>query len=218
MYNNPATKWGRYERELLVRMFETVDNVTMVKESAGDLSRMKRMEALSDGWLPFYNGSDPLVLDALQAGAADWCTAAPCLRLQPRIDLYVALRAGELPRAHIIYAGLKPLLELIVAGGLTATVKAGQELLGAGVGDPRRPLLPLDDEGGAALNKLLTDSRPRHPLRRGFRPLQLRLRVSCVARRKNYRSRNVFGIFQHSARVRDLRLLNVSAPANAHRK
>jgi 4-hydroxy-tetrahydrodipicolinate synthase len=34
-------------------------------------------------------------------------------------------------------------------------VKAGLDLLGAGVGDPRRPLLPLDDEGRAALEELL---------------------------------------------------------------
>jgi 4-hydroxy-tetrahydrodipicolinate synthase len=47
------------------------------------------------------------------------------------------------------------LLEFTVAGGLATTVKAGLELWGAGVGDPRRPLLPLDDEGRTALQKLL---------------------------------------------------------------
>jgi hypothetical protein len=52
--------------ELLVQMFETIDNVTMVKESTGDLSVMKRIESLSDERLPFYNGSNPPVLDALQ--------------------------------------------------------------------------------------------------------------------------------------------------------
>jgi 4-hydroxy-tetrahydrodipicolinate synthase len=97
------------------------------------------------------------VLDALRAGAAGWCTAAPCLRPQPCIDLYGAVRAGELQRAQTIYTELKPLLEFIVAGGLAATVKAGLELLGAGVGDPRRPLLPLDDDGCAALHKLLAN-------------------------------------------------------------
>jgi 4-hydroxy-tetrahydrodipicolinate synthase len=67
---------GRYEPELLARMFEAIDNVTMAKESTGDLSRMERIEALSDGRRPFSNRSNPLVLDALRAGAAGWCTAA----------------------------------------------------------------------------------------------------------------------------------------------
>jgi 4-hydroxy-tetrahydrodipicolinate synthase len=67
------------------------------------------------------------------------------------------VRAGELPTAHAIYAELKPLLEFSVPGGLATKVKAGVELLRVGVGDPRRPLLPLADEGRAALKKLLTD-------------------------------------------------------------
>jgi 4-hydroxy-tetrahydrodipicolinate synthase len=45
-----------------------------------------------------------------------------------------------------------------VAGGPATTIKAGLELLSVGVGDPRPPLLPLDDEGRAALKKLLTDA------------------------------------------------------------
>lgn len=38
MYNNPATSGVEMSRELLVRMFETIDIVSMVKESTGDLS------------------------------------------------------------------------------------------------------------------------------------------------------------------------------------
>ncbi|OBI48117.1 dihydrodipicolinate synthase family protein [Mycobacterium kyorinense] len=154
-YNNPATSGIDMSPELLVHMFESIENLTMVKESTGDLSRMQRIAELSDGRLPFYNGSNPLVLDALRAGAAGWCTAAPCLRPQPCIDLYDTVRAGDLHTAQTIYDNLKPLLQFIVAGGLATTVKAGLELLGAGVGDPRRPLLPLDDEGRETLRALL---------------------------------------------------------------
>lgn len=157
-YNNPATSGIDMSPELLVRMFETIENLTMVKESTGDLSRMQRIDKLSGGQLPFYNGSNPLVLEALKAGASGWCTAAPCLRPQPCIDLYDAVRAGDLDKAQKIYDELKPLLEFIVAGGLATTVKAGLELLGAAVGDPRRPLLPLDEEGRARLRVLLADA------------------------------------------------------------
>lgn len=154
-YNNPATSGVDMSPELLVAMFDTIDNVAMVKESTGDLSRMQRIAELSGGQLPFYNGSNPLVLDALRAGAAGWCTAAPNLRPGPCIDLYEAVRAGTLDQAHEIYTQLKPLLEFIVAGGLPTTVKAGLDLLGFPAGDPRAPLLPLDDQGRAQLRSLL---------------------------------------------------------------
>ncbi|MGH3564115.1 MAG: dihydrodipicolinate synthase family protein, partial [Mycobacterium sp.] len=154
-YNNPATSGVDMSPELLVRMFDTVDNVTMVKESTGDLSRMLSIARLSDGRLPFYNGSNPLVLDALRAGASGWCTAAANLRAQPCLDLYQAVRAGDLGKAQALYDDLKPLLEFIVAGGLATTVKAGLELLGVPAGAPRRPLLPLDEPGRVQLKQLL---------------------------------------------------------------
>jgi len=154
-YNNPATSGVDMRPELLVTMFEAIENLTMVKESTGDLSRMRRIAELSGGRLPFYNGSNPLVLDALLAGASGWCTAAPNLRPQPCLDLYDAVRAGDLDTARARYDDLKGLLEFIVAGGLATTVKAGLELLGFPVGDPRPPLLPLDERGRAALRELL---------------------------------------------------------------
>jgi 4-hydroxy-tetrahydrodipicolinate synthase len=157
-YNNPATSGVDMRPELLVSMFETIDNLTMVKESTGDLSRMRRIDELSGGRLPFYNGSNPLVLDALRAGASGWCTAAPCLRPQPCIDLYEAVRAHDFEKAQILYDGLKPFLQFIVAGGLATTVKAGLDLLGFPAGDPRAPLLPLDEQGRAELQDLLAAS------------------------------------------------------------
>ena len=96
------------------------------------------------------------MLDALRAGAAGWCTAAPNLRAQPCLDLYFAVTTGEPDTAQVLYDDLKPLLEFIVAGGLATTVKAGLELLGVPAGEPRRPLLPLDEAGRAELRRLLS--------------------------------------------------------------
>ncbi|MDV3126735.1 dihydrodipicolinate synthase family protein [Mycobacterium sp. 21AC1] len=155
VYNNPATSGIDMRPELLVQMFKDIDNVAMVKESTGDLSRMLRIAELSDGQLPFYNGNNPLALKAFRAGAKGWCTAAPNLRPQPCLDLYDAIRAGNDARAESLYDDLRPLLEFIVAGGLPTTIKGGLELLGRGVGVPRLPLLPLDERGQGELRRLL---------------------------------------------------------------
>ena len=47
IYNNPATSGVGMRPELLVRTFETIDNLTMVNESTGDLSRMQRVDRLN---------------------------------------------------------------------------------------------------------------------------------------------------------------------------
>ena len=98
------------------------------------------------------------MLDALKAGASGWCTAAPNLRPQLCNDLYEAVRAQDLENARARYDDLKPLLEFIVAGGLATTVKAGLDLMDFPVGDPRTPLLPLDEQGRAELQGLLAGS------------------------------------------------------------
>ena len=156
-YNNPATSGIDMSPELLVKMFTEIDNLTMVKESTGDLDRMLRIKELTGNTLPFYNGSNPLILDALTAGASGWCTAAPNLRPQPCLDLYAATQAGDYAAAKAIYEDLSPLLRFIVAGGLPTTVKAGLDLLGTHVGDPRPPLLPLDGAGLDEMRSLLID-------------------------------------------------------------
>jgi 4-hydroxy-tetrahydrodipicolinate synthase len=154
-YNNPATSGIDMSPTLLNQMFESIANVKMVKESTGDIQRMLDLKELSSGELPFYNGSNPLVLDALLAGASGWCTAAPCLRAAPTIALYEAVAAGEVDRAKEIYDELAPLLRFIVSKGLPPAVKSGLEILGEPAGDPRAPLLPLDPVDRAELESIL---------------------------------------------------------------
>jgi len=154
-YNNPATSGIDMLPPLLNEMFERIANVKMVKESTGDIQRMLDLKELSAGALPFYNGSNPLVLKALLAGASGWCTAAPCLRPAPAIALYDAAAAGDTDRAQEIYEELLPLLSFIVAKGLPTAVKSGLDILGEPAGVPRLPLLPLDPEDRTRLESIL---------------------------------------------------------------
>lgn len=154
-YNNPATSGIDMSPILLHHMFESIANVAMVKESTGDIQRMLDLRELSHGTLPFYNGSNPLVLDALLAGASGWCTAAPCLAPAPTIALYDAVASGDRVAAESIYEELLPLLSFIVSKGLPAAVKSGLDILGEPAGDPRLPLLPLASEDRARLESIL---------------------------------------------------------------
>lgn len=157
-YNNPATAGVDMSPELRVRMFVTIPNVTMVKESTGDITRMNKLRELTAGTLPFFNGSNPLILDAVQAGAVGWSTAAMCLLPKPIKALYVAASSGDTARAETLYEELKPFLQFIVKQGLPSAIKTGLSLQGAPAGDPRLPLLPVDEEDARALASMLTRS------------------------------------------------------------
>ena len=154
LYNNPATSGTDMSVELILRILKQVENVTMVKESTGDIQRMHQLKLQSD--VPFYNGCNPLALEAFAAGAKGWCTAAPNLIPQLNLSLYQAVLADDLNKARELFYRQLPLLQFILKGGLPATIKAGLRLTGLEVGNPRLPVFPLGEAGVDQLKALLS--------------------------------------------------------------
>jgi len=137
----------------LLRIVQHVENVSMVKESTGDIQRMHQLHRHSD--VPFYNGCNPLALEAFAAGAKGWCTAAPNLIAPLNLALYEAVLANDLSKARELFYRQLPLLEFILKGGLPATIKAELRLTGLDAGDPRLPVFPLGAAGVEQLRTLL---------------------------------------------------------------
>ncbi|MFJ3487774.1 dihydrodipicolinate synthase family protein [Pseudomonas sp. NPDC090202] len=155
LYNNPATSGIDMSVELILKIVRGVDNVTMVKESTGDIQRMHKLYLQGEGQVPFYNGCNPLALEAFVAGAKGWCTAAPNLIPALNLDLYHAVLEGDLAGARESFYRQLPVLDFILKGGLPATIKAGLGLTGLEVGEPRLPVLPIDDQAREQLIRLL---------------------------------------------------------------
>ncbi|SIT13869.1 4-hydroxy-tetrahydrodipicolinate synthase [Thalassolituus maritimus] len=157
IYNNPATSGVDMAPELIVTMFKEIPNVTMVKESSGDIQRMHKIFELTSGQLPFFNGCNPLALEALCAGASGWCTAAPNLIGALPKQLYESVINKELSVARNLFYRQLPLLRFIVSGGLPKMVKAGLALNGIDAGSPRKPLLEANEDEIKALEILLSN-------------------------------------------------------------
>jgi 4-hydroxy-tetrahydrodipicolinate synthase len=155
-YNNPATGGLDMGPEFLAKLLK-IPNVTMIKESTGDINRLHRLVQTAGEDVAFYNGSNPLALDAFIAGARGWCTAAPNLIPQLNLDLYAAIQAGNLKEALAVFRKQLPLLQFIVQGGLPRTVAAGLEILGVDPGGLRAPLDELSKEDKERLKGILKE-------------------------------------------------------------
>ncbi|MGE4512401.1 MAG: dihydrodipicolinate synthase family protein [Chryseobacterium sp.] len=154
-YNNPATSGVDMSPALLKRLLE-IPNVTMIKESTGDVQRMHTLRKELGEDVAFYNGSNPLALAAFAAGANGWCTAAPNLIPELNIALYHAVQKNDLLKAQQLFYDQLDLLKFIVAKGLPRAVKAGLNLLGEDGGYLRSPLKPLTDMESQELKQILT--------------------------------------------------------------
>lgn len=155
-YNNPATSGVDMSPALLKRLLQ-IPNVTMIKESTGDVQRMHHLRRQLGDEVAFYNGSNPLALAAFAAGANGWCTAAPNLIPELNIALYDAVQENDLDRARILFYKQFDLLRFIVAKGLPRSIKAGLNLLGVGGGEFRSPLKPLSEAEIAELERILSE-------------------------------------------------------------
>jgi len=154
-YNNPATGGVDMSPTLLKRLLE-IPNVTMIKESTGDIQRMHYLRKELGEEVAFFNGSNPLALAAFTAGATGWCTAAPNLIPELNIALYEAIQVNNLEKARRLFYQQVDLLKFIVAKGLPRSIKAGLDILGIGGGGFKSPLGPLSDHEIATLETILT--------------------------------------------------------------
>ncbi|TCK57415.1 4-hydroxy-tetrahydrodipicolinate synthase [Flavobacterium sp. 90] len=143
-YNNPATGGVDMSPALLKRLLE-IPNVTMIKESTGDVQRMHYLRRELGDDVAFYNGSNPLALAAFSAGASGWCTAAPNLIPKLNLDLYNAIQNNDLDEAQKVFYKQLNLLKFIVTKGLPRAIKAGLEIQGIEGGFLRSPLKPLTE-------------------------------------------------------------------------
>lgn len=154
-YNNPATGGVDMSPALLKRLLE-IPNVTMIKESSGDVQRMHYLRRELGDDVAFFNGSNPLVLAAFSAGAKGWCTAAPNLIPELNIALYNAIQANDLEKAQKIFYKQFDLLKFIVAKGLPRSIKAGLDLIGVGGGGFKSPLKPISEKEITELESILS--------------------------------------------------------------
>lgn len=154
-YNNPATGGVDMSPTLLRRLLE-IPNVTMIKESSGDIQRMHYLRKELGEDVAFFNGSNPLALAAFTAGARGWCTAAPNLIPELNITLYGAIQENNLVEAQRIFYKQFELLQFIVAKGLPRSIKAGLDLMGIDGGGMKSPLKSLSEDEITELDSILS--------------------------------------------------------------
>ncbi|AMP99134.1 Dihydrodipicolinate synthetase [Pedobacter cryoconitis] len=154
-YNNPATAGVDMSPALLKRLLQ-IPNVTMIKESTGDIQRMHYLRKELGEEVTFFNGSNPLALAAFSAGATGWCTAAANLIPELNIALYDAVQENDLDQARRLFYKQVDLLKFIVAKGLPRAIKTGLDLLGIDGGGFKSPLKPLTENETSELDGILS--------------------------------------------------------------
>ena len=155
VYNNPNTANVDLRPEFVARLGE-IDAVRYIKESSGDITRVREIARLSEGRVTVFAGYH--AFDSMVLGADGYVSV--CGNIVPRhsADLYrLTVTEGDPDRGREAYHRLLPLLDAIAGDLYVSATRAGMEMVGMPAGDPRPPRLPLPEGPRKALRTVLED-------------------------------------------------------------
>ena len=156
VYNNPGTSGSDLLPATVARL-AAFDNIVAIKESTGIMQRVVDINLLAGDRIEVLCGCDTLVMEMFAMGVAGWIAAPANVAAQQCVQLYqLMVEQKNFGAAWDFYMQIRPLFDLFEGSGqYVALAKAGLEMLGRPIGQPRKPLLPPSKELKAQLKILL---------------------------------------------------------------
>jgi 4-hydroxy-tetrahydrodipicolinate synthase len=161
VYNNPWTTGVDMKPEFLARVAK-LDNVSCIKESTGDLSRITAIRLLTKDKITLIAGWESTSLQAFMAGATGW--APVCTNFLPQDSMQffqAAVYKRDADKARTVWDKLFPICDFICTKSHIRVAHTALDILERPVGPPRRPLRMLSGDDRARLKALLSDAGAR---------------------------------------------------------
>jgi 4-hydroxy-tetrahydrodipicolinate synthase len=162
-YNLPSASGVRLDADQF-RELRRAANVTCLKDTGGDAVAATELIQAEDAPV-LLNGWDTLTFAALAAGVRAVVWGVASILPEQCVQLHRLLIDDiDLPAARSLWARLWPLCRFLESRSYAAAVKAACALAGDTTGPVRAPLLALDDESIAELQRLLEHARAASPV------------------------------------------------------
>ncbi|EMR06584.1 Dihydrodipicolinate synthase [Bhargavaea cecembensis DSE10] len=147
IYNNPSTSGVDISVETILQVGRDVGNITHIKESSGEIRKVRDISRQGKGFIKTFCGADDMVLESFLVGAVGWISVAGNIAPRTAKELFASFEAGDLEKAWEAYDRLLPLCNFLEGSGkYVQIVKRAMELKGLAGGPPRKPRLGLTGE------------------------------------------------------------------------
>lgn len=144
----------------LVAHLSSHANIIGIKDSSGNVQRMKDIVSSTPKTFRSLTGSALTLYDALQAGASGAILAISCVFPDACIDLFDAASRGDAQRVEQLRKhAILPAANLATKFGIPG-LKYAMDRLGYYGGPPRAPLLPLGEPAKREIDTILVSVRP----------------------------------------------------------
>jgi 4-hydroxy-tetrahydrodipicolinate synthase len=163
LYNNPPAYRVNIELSTLQRLAEQ-PNIVAVKESAPDSRRFTDIFNTFGDRFVLFAGLDDVVFEGICLGARGWVSGLTNAFPKESLELYEALKAGDLEKARKIYRWFMPLLHLDAEHDLVQSIKLAEQIMGRGSERVRPPRLVLSGDRRAAVTAMVNKAAATRPV------------------------------------------------------
>ena len=153
LYNHPAAT-GVNLTPALARTLAEHPNIVGIKESSGDVAVVAELVTGTRPGFHVIVGVAPTLYPSLACGATGGVVAVANAIPEPCVRLHALVREGRHDEALALQRAIAPLGRAVTTTWGVAGLKYAMELAGYVGGAPRRPLLPVDDDGRRAIRTM----------------------------------------------------------------
>ena len=153
VYNNPNTANVDLRPEFVARL-GALENVRYIKESSGDISRVREIHRVSDS-VSVFAGYHPF--ESLAAGAKGYVSVIGNFLPAESAAVCDLMDAGRHDDALRLYNRMIPLLNAIAGDKYVSATKCAMAAVGMPIGNPRPPRLALPEADATRLHKLIEE-------------------------------------------------------------
>ncbi|HEX5704103.1 MAG TPA: dihydrodipicolinate synthase family protein [Pyrinomonadaceae bacterium] len=159
LYSMPDLTGIKIEPETAARLSEH-PNIIGLKDSSNDVAKMREtVETVQEGFAVTV-GNGTVFREALQAGAVGGILAVGCVVPELCLEIYRAVRAGEIDRATSLQEKLTPLARAVTRTYGIGGLKAAMDMGGYVGGIVRAPLQPASEAARTEIKELLLAAAP----------------------------------------------------------
>jgi len=158
LYNNPGTSGVDLQADLVARIGE-LENVRYVKESSGDIRRIRDIMRMGKDNLKVFCGAEDLAWESFVSGAVGWICVIANIVPQWSQDLFQLTRSNETESAKAVFNRMLPMLTFLEGSGkYVQVIKAAMNKIGVCTAGPSRlPRLPLTEDEDRCLDHILVE-------------------------------------------------------------
>lgn len=157
LYNIPGRTGVNIAPETIVSLCREVENIVGVKEASGNFSAIAKIASLSNGWVDLYSGNDDQIVPLLSLGGKGVISVLSNIAPSRVHELCKAFFKGDVSKSCRMQLEAIPLIEALFCEVNPIPIKEAMNLMGMEVGGYRSPLLEMEPDNKARLEKAMKE-------------------------------------------------------------